>query len=65
MKKDYVVSRIEASQDGAPYVYVAHGGLHIFLILLLVANTEGSLYAVLWIRYYIGEINILGARAAS
>jgi hypothetical protein len=23
MKKDYIVSRIEASQDGAPYVYVA------------------------------------------
>ena len=23
MKKDYIVSRIEASQDGAPYVHVA------------------------------------------
>ena len=23
MKKDYIVSRIEASQDGAPYVYIA------------------------------------------
>jgi hypothetical protein len=23
MKKDYIVSRIEASQDGTPYVYVA------------------------------------------
>ena len=23
MKKDYIVSRIEASQDGAPYVFVA------------------------------------------
>jgi len=23
MKKDYVISRIEASQDGAPYVYIA------------------------------------------
>jgi|SRR6266849_6543356 hypothetical protein len=23
MKKDYIVSRIEASQDGSPYVYVA------------------------------------------
>ena len=23
MKKDYIVSRIEASQDGGPYVYVA------------------------------------------
>jgi hypothetical protein len=23
VKKDYIVSRIEASQDGAPYVYVA------------------------------------------
>ena len=40
-------------------------GPQIFLTLLLVANTEGSLYAVLWIRYYIGEINILGARDAS
>ena len=23
MKKDFVISRIEASQDGAPYVYIA------------------------------------------
>jgi hypothetical protein len=23
MKKDYIISRIEASQDGSPYVYVA------------------------------------------
>ena len=23
MKKDYVISKIEASQDGAPYVYIA------------------------------------------
>jgi hypothetical protein len=23
MKKDYIVSRIEASQDGAPYAHVA------------------------------------------
>jgi hypothetical protein len=23
MKKDYVISRIEASEDGAPYVYIA------------------------------------------
>jgi hypothetical protein len=23
MKKDYIISRIEASQDGSPYVYIA------------------------------------------
>ena len=25
MKKDFIVARIEASQDGSPYVYVAFG----------------------------------------